>query len=214
MSLLFSKDLETYCEEHTTSESELLYQLNRETHLKTLRPRMLAGKLQGRFLSLLSSLIQPKYLLEIGTYTGYSTLCLAEGLSKNGELHTIEKNEELEKIIRKYIHLSPYKEQIHLHIGNALHIIPTLNYSWDLVFLDADKKENLTFYELLIERIRPGGILIVDNVLWSGKVIGEVSEKDSDTLSIKAFNKIIHHDDRVTNLMLPLRDGLLIIQKK
>lgn len=214
MNLIIPTEIENYCEAHTTAESDLLYQLNRETHLKMVRPRMLTGKLQGAFLTLLSTLIKPKFILEIGTFTGYATLCLAEGVQDGGALHTIEINEEQEDIIRKYINLSPFKERIQLHIGDALKIIPTLPYSWDLIFLDAEKKDNLLFYQMLIDNMHSGGLLIVDNVLWSGKVVEKIDDKDKDTLAIKTFNDIVHQDERVTNLMLPLRDGLMIIQKK
>ncbi|MEG2071030.1 MAG: O-methyltransferase [Bacteroidales bacterium] len=210
---LVSEALEEYCEAHTTPENELLYQLNRETHLKVLRPRMLSGLLQGEFLSMISQMIRPKYILEIGTYTGYATLCLANGLEENGCLDTIEIDEELEELIRKYWKQSPYSQQIHLHIGDANHLIPTLNKPWDLVFMDAEKKDYLHYYEMILPQMRKGGFLLVDNVLWSGKVVEEVAHNDKETKAILAFNHHIQQDSRVRNVMLPFRDGLSIIMK-
>jgi predicted O-methyltransferase YrrM len=210
---LVNEQIELYCEAHTTSESDLLYRLNRETHLKILRPRMLSGHLQGRFLAMISKMIKPVNILEIGTFTGYSALCLAEGLQPNGTLHTIEIDGELEKIITKYFNLSIYKKKLHLHIGNALEIIPVLNKTWSLVFMDAEKTEYLQYYEIVLPYIKRGGFILIDNVLWSGKVTELVAENDVETKAIIAFNDFIQNDPRVENVLLPLRDGLLLIEK-
>jgi len=208
-----TQEIEEYCEAHSTSEDDLLNRLDRETNLKVLRPRMISGHLQGAFLSFISRLLRPTSILEIGTYTGYAALCLAEGLSPDGTLDTIEIDEELEDIIQKYFNQSRYKEQIILHIGDARTIIPTLNKKWDLVFIDAEKKEYFDYYEAILPHIQQGGIILIDNVLWSGKVIQEVKENDKDTQSIIDFNKYIQNDQRVRNLLLPLRDGIMIIEK-
>ena len=205
--------IEDYCEEHSSPESTLLYQLNRETHLRSLRPRMLSGPLQGGLLSLISRLMQPLHILEIGTFTGYATLCLAEGLQKNGTLDTIEIDPEAEEFIRHYFELSPYKEQLFLHIGAALDILPTFNKIWDIVMIDADKKEYLDYYKLIIPHVRKGGIILVDNVLWSGKVVEEVKYNDKDTQAILTFNDYVQQDNTVRNLLLPFRDGMMFIEK-
>lgn len=207
-----SKDLLNYCENFSDSESDLLKDLNRQTHLKIGQPRMLSGHLQGRFLSFLSKLLQPSYILEIGTYTGYSALCLAEGLKKEGKLVTIDPNEETNLFAKGYFEKSPHKQQIELMEGNAQTIIPTLTYNWDLVFIDADKKNYNVYYDLVIENIKAGALIIADNVLWSGKVLD--NEKDKDTELIHAFNEKIKNDSRVENLLFPLRDGLMVIKKK
>jgi predicted O-methyltransferase YrrM len=213
MSPLISELLETYCEAHTTCESDLLYKLNRETHIKIMNPRMLSGQLQGRFLSMISKMIQPENVLEIGTYTGYSALCLAEGIKPDGELHTIEIDEELEAIITKYFNLSEHKEKLHLHIGNALEIIPVLNKNWDLAFIDGEKTEYLQYYEMVLPLLKKGGFILVDNVLWNGKVTEPVLEHDSETKAIMEFNNYIQNDPRINNVLLPMRDGLLLIEK-
>jgi len=213
MHILVNEQIESYCETHTTSESDLLYRLNRETHLKILRPRMLSGHLQGRFLAMISKMIKPVNILEIGAFTGYSALCLAEGLQPSGALHTIEMDEELEEIITKYFNLSKYKEQLHLHIGNALEIIPALNKTWDLVFMDAEKSEYLRYYEMILPHIKKGGFILADNVLWSGKVTEFVAGNDVETKAIIAFNDFIQSDPRVENLLLPMRDGIMLIEK-
>jgi predicted O-methyltransferase YrrM len=210
---LINKDIETYCEAHTLRESDLLYHLNRETHIKVMNPRMLSGQLQGALLSMISNMIKPEMILEIGTFTGYSALCLAEGLQKNGELHTIEIDEELEEMITKYFNLSEHKEKLHLHIGNALEIIPTLKNNWDLVFIDAEKSEYLKYYEMVLPKVKKGGFVLVDNVLWNGKVIEDVAENDAETKAIVAFNDYVHNDSRVKNVILPVRDGLMLIIK-
>jgi len=213
MHTLIPETIESYCESHTTNESELLYRLNRETHIKVLRPRMLSGQLQGAFLSMISKMIQPENILEIGSYTGYSALCLAEGLQEHGSLHTIEIDEELEDIITKYFNLSAHKNKLHLHIGNAIEIIPTLKKTWDLVFLDAEKKEYLQYYEMVLPYVKKGGFILADNVLWSGKVTEQVVENDAETQAVICFNDFVHHDPRVAHVMLPMRDGLLLIEK-
>lgn len=213
MDTLINDNIEQYCEDHTSKESDLLYQLNRETHLKVLRPRMLSGLLQGRFLSFISKMIKPDFILEIGTYTGYSALCLAEGLTPNGELHTIEIDEELEEIISKYFSKSLKKEQLFLHIGDANQYIDQLHFEWDLIFIDAEKKEYLSYYEKVLPKLKKGGIILVDNVLWSGKVTEPIASNDLDTQHIVAFNTYIQNDSRVTNMILPFRDGILMIEK-
>ncbi|MDR2970396.1 MAG: O-methyltransferase [Bacteroidales bacterium] len=209
----FSEQLEFYCEAHTTCESDLLYRLNRETHIKTLRPRMLSGQLQGRLLSMISKMLKPVNILEIGTFTGYSALCLAEGLQENGELHTIEIEEELEEMITKYFNISEHKSKLHLHLGNALEIIPTLSKIWDIVFIDAEKTEYLKYYEMVLQNVRKGGVILADNVLWDGKVVEIDTEIDEETKAIMEFNIFVQNDTRVENLLLPVRDGLLLIEK-
>ncbi len=202
--------LDTYVVQHTEKEPELLQQLSRETYQKILQPRMLSGPYQGRVLSMLSKLIGPKNILEIGTYTGYSALCLAEGMQKSGALHTIDINEELEDFQRKYFDLSPYGKQIHQHIGDATQIIPNLEEKFDLVFIDADKPNYSTYFELVIDKMNPGGIILSDNVLWSGKVIEKVNEEDISTKALLAYNQLLIEDTRVETVLLPIRDGLTI----
>ena len=209
-----SEALAVYCENHTSPESDLLKLVSRETHLKVLRARMLSGHLQGRTLSLFSKMIKPKYVLEIGTYTGYSALCMAEGLQAEGKLVTIDINEELEDFVQDFFNQSPYKNQIEYKIADAIELIPTLNYDWDLVFIDADKINYINYYNLLIDNLKSGAYIIADNVLWSGKVVEPVSVKDKDTQLLLDFNKLIQDDERVENLLLPIRDGLMILRKK
>ncbi len=207
--------LHQYCEAHTSPQSEVLQALERETHLKTLAPQMLSGHLQGHFLSLLSSLLRPQAILEIGTFTGYSAICLAQGLAAGGRLHTIEANPELEYLIRGYLQRAGLEEQVVLHIGEAQHIIPTLEAPFDLVFIDAGKLEYPLFYDLVIERVAPGGLIIADNVLWSGKPLDPaLREQDADAAAIHQFNQKVQQDPRVDNIMLPIRDGLLIARKR
>jgi len=205
-------DIQAYADAHTSPESDLLHHINRETHLHVLKPRMLSGHMQGRFLALLSKLVRPSSILEIGTYTGYSAICLAEGLQPNGKLITIDKNEELEPRVKNHIAQSAFARQIDLKIGDALAILPTLNETWDLVFIDADKENYLNYYNLVVNNVRTGGLIIADNVLWSGKVI-DPRATDHDTAMIREFNDFVHHDPRVTNLLLPIRDGLMVLQK-
>lgn len=207
---LLNDAIQAYLENHCEPETELLSHINRETHLKVPMPRMLSGHFQGRVLSLLSKLISPRRILEIGTYTGYATLCLAEGLSKDGVIHTIDVNEELEERVRGYFERSEFAPKIQYHIGKAIDIIPALNEAFNLIFIDADKKNNATYYDLVFDKLVPGGMIIVDNVLWSGKVI---SDRDSDSESIRSFNEKVTNDSRAEKLILPVRDGIFIIRK-
>ena len=208
------KKLSQYSEEHTTPENELLKALNRDTHVNVLAPRMLSGHLQGRLLSLFSKMIQPKAILEIGTYTGYAALCLAEGLTNDGILHTIDINEELETRIQKYFDQSSYSNQIKLHIGNALDIIPKIQQQFDLVFIDADKENYSKYYDLLIDAMPSGGIIMADNVLWSGKVTdSEALASDNDTQELDRFNAKVQSDPRVENILIPVRDGIMVARK-
>lgn len=206
--------LDDYVCIHTSEEDDLLKELNRQTHLKILQPRMLSGHFQGRFLSMISKMIQPTSILEIGTYTGYSALCLAEGLKSNGKLLTIDKNPELEDFVRNFLEKSAYSENIEYVIADAMKYIPTINQSFDLVFIDADKGNYLNYYQLVIDMIPTGGYILADNVLWSGKVIDEKSVNDKDTKAIMEFNQYVMNDIRVENVLLPIRDGLLLMRKK
>lgn len=208
------KDIEAYAAAHTQSESPLLAALNRQTYAQTIMPRMLSGHIQGRILSFFSKMIRPTSILEIGTFTGYSALCLAEGLQEGGKLITIDINDELETMVRSYFRKSNYNASIDFRIGNALDIIPTLNETFDLIFIDADKENYAIYYDLVFPRLASGGIIIADNVLWSGKVLHDEDEMDTDTMALKKFNEKIHSDERVENLLLPVRDGLMIIRKK
>ncbi len=204
---------EEYILAHGDAEPDYLARINRKTHLKMINPRMLSGHLQGRVLSMLSKMIQPGRILEVGTYTGYSALCLAEGLSAKGKLHTIECDDELEDFIRENIQSSPYQEQIVLHIGDAKKLIPEMDVMFDLVFLDADKREYQVYYDAVFPKLRKGGFMLVDNTLWDGKVLLEVDEKDNQTEAIRKFNDYVAADSRVEKLILPLRDGLTMIRK-
>jgi len=206
--------IEAYVSGHSSPESELLHQLNRETHLKVLQPRMLSGHLQGRVLSMFSQMIQPKRILEIGTYTGYSALCMAEGLAQSGELHSIDINEELTDFVQKYVDEAGHQDKIKLHVGNALEIIPLLKEDWDVVFIDADKNNYINYYNLLIDKLKSGSYIIADNVLWSGKVIEDYNQQDEDTKTLIDFNKMIQEDERVENVLFPIRDGLMVVRKK
>lgn len=208
------EDIAAYANAHTEKEPELLYELNRDTHLHVMKPRMLSGHFQGRLLSMISHMIQPKRILEIGTYTGYSALCFAEGLQKDGELITIDQNEELEDRTRSYFERSAYGRQIQLLVGDAMEIIPTLKGEFDLVFIDADKENYLNYYELILEKVRPGGFILIDNVLWSGKVLETPKTGDRDTQVLIELNDWIHRDERVQEVLLPIRDGLFLIRKK
>ncbi len=210
---LLASGLNDYLEQLAEPESALLQKINRETQLQVLMPRMLSGHYQGRVLSLLSKMIQPKCILEIGTFTGYATLCLAEGLNRVGIIHTIDINEELEDRVRAYFEESNHKEQIHYHIGDALEILPQLDIKPDLVFIDADKKNNAVYYDMIFDWLHPGAVILIDNVLWSGKVLKE-EKVDKDTLFIMELNEKIKTDPRVEQVMLPIRDGLWIIRKK
>jgi predicted O-methyltransferase YrrM len=206
-------EIEEYILSHTGTENSLLEEISRETQAKILMPRMLSGHLQGRILSFISKIIQPKKILEIGTYTGYSALCLAEGLQDGGVLHTIEINDELENFILKFFNKSKYKNQIKLHIGDALNLIMQMPDELDLVFIDADKRVYLDYYQLLIDKVKKGGIILADNVLWGEKVIKPVKNNDEYTKGILAFNKYVQNDPRVENLILPIRDGIMMIRK-
>ena len=208
---LVSDQLDNYMVEHSTKEDSVLQQLTRETHLKVQMPQMLSGQLQGTFLEMFTSLLQPKRILEIGTFTGYSGICLARGLANDGLLYTIDINEELTPMVQRYLHKAGVAEKVKTLTGNALQIIPDLNETFDLVFIDADKTNYCNYYDLVIDKVRPGGYIIADNVLWSGKVVEE--KKDKDTMAIDAYNKKVANDSRVKNVILSLRDGLNIAQK-
>ena len=208
------KELSDYCEKHTSSESDLLMQLNRETYLKVVSPRMLSGHLQGRFLSLISKLYNPSLIVEIGTYTGYSALCLAEGLTDAGKLISIDVNEETSAFAQSFISKTEYAHKIELVVADAKNYIPTIHEPLDIVFIDADKKNYLAYYHLVINKLKSGGLIIADNVLWSGKITMPVSEMDKETLALHQFNEFVEQDERVENLLIPLRDGLLIVRKK
>jgi predicted O-methyltransferase YrrM len=208
-----AQELDQYCCNHSAEENDLLKRINRETHLEVLQPRMLSGHFQGRVLSMFSKMIQPKRILEIGTYTGYSALCMAEGLSPDGKLVTIDVNEELANRVQGYFDASVFAQQIHYIISPALDVIPTLNETWDLVFIDADKQNYIEYYELILPLLRPGGYVILDNVLWSGKVVGQ-DKNDKDTVLLRNLNTLIHDDLRVEEVLLPIRDGLMIARKK
>jgi len=207
--------LEAYVENHTMPESPVLDELNRETWLKVLQPRMLSGHLQGRVLSMLSHMIKPKNILEVGTYTGYSALCFAEGLQEGGVIDTIDINEELEPFVQRFLEKSGYADRIQMHVGNALDIIPTLDKEYDIVFIDADKNNYINYYNAAFEKVNKGGYIIADNVLWSGKVLDEQELKDDpDTKTINEYNKMVLADERVENILFPIRDGLMIARKK
>lgn len=208
-----AQGLADYANAHSTVASALLQRIERETYLEVLQPRMLSGPFQGRLLSLISKLVQPKRILEIGTYTGYSALCLAEGLTKEGKLITLDVNEELHKRVQGYFNASDYSEQIDYRIGDALDLIPALNETWDLVFIDADKKNYLNYYDLVVDRVRSGGLILADNVLWSGKVIDEKAQ-DKETVLLRQYNERINRDERVENILLPIRDGIMVARKK
>ena len=213
MSFLPEK-IDNYVVNHSQKEPEFLQQLNKETWQKVLNPRMLSGGYQGRILSMISKLIQPKTILEIGTYTGYSALCFAEGLQKNGKLFTIDKNEELEDFAKKYFEQSPYTSQIIQLVGNALNILPTLNEKFDLVFIDADKENYSIYFNMIIGKMNSGGVILSDNVLWSGKVVEEIDPNDKDTKALVEYNKMLNADDRIETILLPIRDGLSISRVK
>lgn len=205
--------IDEFSDAHTTEETALLYDLNRQTHLKVMIPRMLSGHMQGRILSLFSKMIQPKNILEIGTYTGYSALCLAEGMKQEGQLITIDKNEELEEFTQSYFDKSEFTAQIDFRIGNAIEIIPTLNLEFELIFIDADKSNYSNYFDLVIDKTTKGGFIIADNVLWSGKVTEPIQPNDKDTKAMVDYCKKIHDDPRVENILMPIRDGLMIARK-
>ena len=209
-----SEEINDYCLKHSDKEEDLLHELARQTHLKTTQPRMLSGHLQGGFLSMISMLVNPKYVLEIGTFTGYSALCLAKGLQADGKLITIDTNPETALLAKDFFGRSAHKDQIEFILGNAAEVIKTLPQTFDLVFIDADKKNYALYYDMIIDKVSKGGLILADNVLWSGKILDLEKNNDVDTLTIDAFNKKIASDTRVEKLMLPLRDGLTLIRKK
>lgn len=211
---LFSQALLDYCQAHSSGEDALLQHIQRETYSKVLMPRMLSGHLQGRLLEFFTKMHRPERILEIGTFTGYSAICMARGLGKDGQLVTLDINEELEDMVRGFFEKSGLSTKIDYRIGNALDLIPTLPGNFDLVFIDADKKNYVNYYQMVVDRMNPGGIILADNVLWSGKVLLEPGqEPDKDTRVILDFNQTIQEDDRVENVLLPIRDGIMMIRK-
>lgn len=206
--------LDEYILGHIDEEGEQLARLNRDAHVNLLRPRMLSGHLQGRILKMLVRMQGPQRILEIGTYTGYATLCMAEGLAEGGEIHTIEIDDELEDFIRRQFEVSPYKDKLHLHIGDALDVIPALPGRFDMVFIDADKRLYCEYYDLVFDRLNPGGMILADNTLWDGKVVQPVHPNDKQTLGVMAFNEKLKEDKRIEKVILPLRDGLTLIYKR
>lgn len=209
-----SKELESYCNAHTTIEDKVLSDLNHKTHTSVLNPRMISGHLQGQFLTMLSKMITPKCILEIGTYTGYSAICLAKGLPPDGVIHTIEVNEELHDIAASYFQKAGIEHQVVQHSGNALLLLEKIDICIDLAFIDADKKNYPKYLDLLLEKMNPGGWIVADNVLWSGKVTQKIDPSDKSTLALSEYNKKVMDDIRLENILLPVRDGLMISQKK
>ncbi len=207
-------DLEEYILRHIDEESELLSALNRETHLYHLRPRMISGHLQGRILKMFCRMIRPHRILELGTFTGYSALCLAEGMPEDAELHTIDVDDEIEEFTRSFIERSPWKDRIRFIIGDACEIIPSLEDIYDMVFIDANKRDYMRYYELVFDKVRPGGFILADNTLWDGKVVTDPLSRDAQTVGIERFNDEIADDTRVEKVIIPLRDGLTVIYKK
>ena len=212
MNNFINKDILEYSEKYSQQEPEILQELNRETHLKILNPRMLSGFFQGRLLSIISKLIKPKKVLEIGTYTGYSAICIAEGMNKNGIIHTIDKNEELNTIQKKYFKKSGLENNIIQYNGCALDIIPKIEEKFDLIFIDADKENYINYFNLVIDKLNNNGVILADNVLWSGKVINS-EDHDLTTNVLREFNKSVNNDKRVETILLPIRDGISIIRK-
>ena len=207
--------IDQYAETHTSPESDVLAELNRETHLKVLQPRMLSGHLQGRLLSLISKIQGPKRILEIGTYTGYSAICLAEGMGEGGTIDTIDINEELRPLVVRYLEKAGLTDVVNLHYGRASEVLNNLQGPYDLVFIDADKSNYVAYYDAVIDKVSPGGIIIADNVLWSGKVLdGTDDSADDDTRTLREYNQKVLADDRVDNVLLPIRDGLMVARKK
>ena len=211
---MWSEAIEEYILSHSDDEGELLTALNRDANVNLLRPRMLSGHLQGRILKMFCRMLAPKRVLEVGTYTAYATLCMAEGMAPDGRIHTIEINDEMEDFINKYLDRSPHKEKITVHFGDALEVIPKLGGEFDLVFIDADKRLYSEYYDLVFPMVRPGGLILADNTLWDGHVVEVPRSADKQTLGIMAFNDKIKRDDRVEKVILPLRDGLTMIWKK
>jgi predicted O-methyltransferase YrrM len=206
--------LDNYVCAHTENEPALLVDLNRRTHVSILQPRMLSGHYQGRLLSMLAHMIQPKRVLEIGTYTGYSALCFAEGLQAGGKVTTVDVNEELEEFVRSYIEKANCSDKIEYIVGDAMEVVAKMDEQFDLVFIDADKKNYCNYYELVFDKVKPGGYIIADNVLWSGKVLEDYDSLDRETKILMDYNKMIHDDERVQEILLPIRDGLMIARKK
>ncbi|NJM16238.1 MAG: O-methyltransferase [Bacteroidales bacterium] len=202
-----------YIRHMTTEEDKLLFDLNRETHLKVLQPRMISGHVQGKTLELLTKMIKPKTVLEIGTYTGYSAICMARGMDKDGVLHTIDKNDEIKNMARRYIQKAGLTPKIVLHTGDALQIIPTLQTTFDLVFIDGDKAEYPAYYKLVKDKVAPGGVIVADNVLWNGKVLNLAENRDPATLAVHSFNEMVRADAQMEQVILPIRDGLMLIVK-
>jgi predicted O-methyltransferase YrrM len=210
---MIERKVEEYLEKYTTPETSVMKELNRETHIKTFYPNMLSGAIQGKFLEMVSRMIQPNRILEIGTFTAYSAIAMAKGLAENGKLITLEVNPEMETFIKKYIDKAGMSDKIELIMGNALEIIPKLNDTFDLVFIDADKEQYIDYYELAFSKLKPGGFFLTDNVLWNGKVLEDDSKSDKETMGIKAFNEHVKNDSRVEQVMLSIRDGLLLVRK-
>lgn len=212
--IFFSPELQRYTEDHTSPESPLLRRLNRETHLKVLYPNMISGHLQGRVLAMMARMIKPKRILEIGTFTGYSAICMAEGLDQQGEIITIDKNHELKELVEQYFRDAEIDTKVAYIIGDAKKELPKLKGTFDLVYLDADKENYNHYFDLIIDKVSPGGYILADNVLWYGKVLDSYSDKlDAEALAIKAFNRKVQKDKRVENVLLPIRDGLMAIRK-
>ena len=208
------QEIEDYALKNSDAESDILKKLNRETHLKMTMPQMLSGHLQGLMLQMFSKMIRPKNILEIGTFTGYSAICLASGLQEGGKLHTIDVNEEFQEMILQYIKEADLENKIRLHIGDAVNILPALKEEFDLVFIDADKENYSTYYDLVFPKVKQGGFIIADNVLWSGKILNSPMKMDFETKALYEYNLKIKNDSRVENVLLPLRDGLMIARKK
>jgi len=207
------EELEKYVELHTSEEPEILKKLSRETYAKVLMPRMLSGHIQGRFLKMICGMIQPKQVLEVGTFTGYSSICLSESLAPGGLIHTIDINEELSEMVNRYINEAGAEKKIKTYIGSALNIIPTIKETFDLVFIDADKKNYKNYFNLVIDRVRMGGYIMADNALWSGKVLEEQNKTDEETLGIIEYNNMVMKDKRVDSILVPIRDGIMISKK-
>jgi predicted O-methyltransferase YrrM len=208
------KELDKYIREHSTPEDKVLEELYRQTHLYVVNPNMASGHIQGKFLEMLSYMIHPSSILEIGTYTGYSAICLARGLKSGGQLHTIEINDELNEMSTHYFALAGVADRVTLHTGRAQDVIPEMKYIFDLVFIDGDKREYCEYYDLVFEKVRKGGFIIADNVLWGGKIEGAEALKDPQTKGVVKFNEMVRKDPRMEKIVLPLRDGLMLIRKK
>lgn len=211
--MYLQNEIDKYAADHSSEEDELLKELNRETHLKVIHARMISGHPQGKLLEIISKIVNPSNILEIGTFTGYSALCLARGLKPKGMIHTIDKNDELQGISEKFFRKAGLQNQIKIYIGDALEIIPEMNISFELVFIDANKLNYSEYYDLIIDKVSPGGVILADNVLWNNKVVDQHAQKEPETRSILNFNEKIKHDSRVEVIILPLRDGISLIRK-